>query len=156
LIDVSKYVRVAKQEDVPDLIRFARNFHKSSPYKWLRFDQKKVKESFERVTSSPGTDMIALIAYKGDENIGMVVAAADSPPFSSEKVSTELAWWVEPEHRKTRAALFLFEAYEEWARRVGCRGVQSAYLLDTNHDPSEFYIKKGYTEVESSFLKGVL
>lgn len=156
MIDVSKYVRVARREDVPDLVRFARNFHKSSPYKWLRFDTKKVTESFERVTSSPGTDMIALIAYKENENIGMVVAAADSPPFSSEKVSTELAWWVEPQHRKTRAALFLFEAYEEWAKRVGCRGVQSAYLLNTDHDPSEFYKKKGYTPVETSFIKGVL
>lgn len=155
MIDVSKYVRIATPEDVPDLVRFAKNFHKDSPYRWLKFDTAKVTQAFKQVTSGPGVDMIALIAHKDGQNIGMVVAAADSPPFSSEKVSTELAWWVEPQFRKTRAALFLFEAYEEWAKRVGCRGVQSAYLVGTDHNPSAFYEKKGFLEVESSYLKRV-
>lgn len=156
MIDVSKYVRVARLEDVPDLVRMARNFHKASPYRYLKFDTQKVTESFKKVVTGPGTDMIALLAYKDNQNIGMVVAAADAPPFSSEKVSTELAWWVEPSHRKTRAALFLFEAYEAWAQRVGCRGIQSAYLVGTDHDPSGFYLRKGYQPVESSYLKGIL
>src|SRR5690606_41060823 len=101
---------------------------KSSPYRVMKFDRQKGREFLLRVITGVPTDNICLVALSGGKVVGFIVGAATEPVFSSNRVAMELGWWIEPEHRGTRGALLLYNAYEDWAYRVGCSHVQGAYL----------------------------
>lgn len=155
MIDVSKYIRMARENDLPDLLRFAREFHRSSPYRGMKFSLEKTKSGMESIIRGGGLNAVILVATKDDKPVGMVIAVCGGSEFSEDRVATELAWYVEPEHRNGKRALLLFESYEEWAKRVGCRFVHGAYLT-SSPDLSGFYNRKGYSKVEESYLKGMI
>ncbi len=58
---------------------------------------------------------------------GMLAAQASMHPFTAVTVATEIAWWVEPEHRG-RQTLGMLTAYERWAAQRGCVAVHLAGL----------------------------
>lgn len=150
---ISKYVRLATKEDIPVLLRFARNFLHASPYKTMKFDVVKGRQFLEQAVEGFGFDRVVLVALNDGEPIGMLVGAASEPVFSNTKVAMELGWWIEEESRHTRASFLLYKAYEDWAERVGCSHVQGAYLPGISPDLDEFYKKLGYKQVETSYLK---
>lgn len=148
-----RYLRLARVDDIPDLMRFARNFHFASPYKTMRFDPAKTEKMFRDVISGNQLDGIVLLALQDDKPIGFLAGMANEPVFSRAKISMELAWWIEPDCRRTRASFLIYSAYEDWARRVGCHYVQGAYLPGVSPELDEFYKKRGYHRVESSYIK---
>lgn len=151
MIDISKYLRVARDEDIPTLLSFARNFHRASNYKTLKFDTAKGIEFLKMAIKSP--EYIVLIALVAEKPVGFIVGAINQPVFSSSRIAVELGWWIEPNHRHTRASALIYQAYEDWAKRVGADCVQGAYLPGVSPALDEFYKKRGYLQVESSFLK---
>lgn len=155
-MSVLEHVRIATVEDLPALLDFAKAFHKESPYRNLRFDYGKTWASYKQVIEAGGLNSIVLIAHEGGKPLGMVAAVCDSPVFSSDRVATELAWYIGVPYRKSRKAFLLFQAYEEWARRVGCDYVQGAYLIGEGQaDLQKFYEHKGYKGVEMSYIKSL-
>lgn len=152
-LEIRNYVRLAEPRDIPILIKFIRKFVSSSPYKTMKFDSERLRVFFKNIIEGVNPTGIVLVALKDGNPIGCIVGAYAEPVFSSDKVSTELGWWIEPEYRKTKASLYVFDAYEDWARRVGCSYVQSAYLPGISPSLDRFYQRRGYRQVESSFLK---
>lgn len=150
---IDKYLRLGKLEDIPALMKFARNFHESSPYNTMKFDHVKGEIFLRDIISGKKTDGVVLVALHDDEPVGFLVGVANEPVFSSVKIAMELGWWIEPEARGSRASFLIYSAYEDWARRVGCHYVQGAYLPGVSPPLDEFYKKRGYRQVESSFLK---
>jgi len=152
-VTVEKYLRLATLEDIPVCMRFARNFHRASPYNTMKFDTIKGEKVLRDIISGNQMDSIIILALHDDKPVGFIVGVANEPVFSSVKIATELGWWVDPEHRGSRASLLIYSAYEDWARRVGCHYVQGAYLPGVSPPLDEFYKKRGYRQVESSFIK---
>lgn len=150
---IEKYVRLAVPDDVPTVLKFARDFYKASPYRSLPFDAGKGRTFLERVIYGSLQDHVCLVALKDGEAIGFLVGAAAEPVFSSSKIATELGWWIDERHRNSRASVLIYEAYEDWAVRIGCSHVQGAYLPNVSPDLEKFYKKRGYKQVESSFIK---
>lgn len=150
---IHKYLRLATLEDIPVLLRFAKNFHQASPYRSMRFNTEKGRKFLEGIISGRNTEGIVIVALKDDVPIGMLVGSCAEPVFSSAKIATELGWWIEEEHRATRASILIYSAYEDWAMRVGCTHVQGAYLPGVSPDLDQFYKSRGYSQVESSYLK---
>lgn len=150
---IQNHLRLATLADIPTLLRFAKNFHKVSPYRGMRFDSRKGEEFLKGVILGAQSEGIVLVALKDTNPIGMLVGASREPVFTSSKVAMELGWWIEPEHRMSRAALLIYNAYEDWAFRIGCSHVQGAYLPGVSPELDEFYKKRGYVQVESSYLK---
>lgn len=150
---IEKYLRLATLSDIPILIQYAKAFHRASPYRGMRFDSQKGQKFFEHVITGALADHVCLIALKDFNPIGFLVGAASQPHFSSVKVAMELGWWIEEEQRGTRASFLIYKAYEDWATRIGCSYVQGAYLPGVSPPLDEFYKSRGYTQVESSFLK---
>jgi GNAT superfamily N-acetyltransferase len=74
------------------------------------------------------------------------------PLFSSETLATEIAWYVNKDHRTSTAAFRLMKAYEEWALSKGVKYVGMTYLEDIT-DLSEIYEKKGYSKAETHHIK---
>lgn len=153
MTDISKYLRLARLEDIPKLVRFARNFWDASPYKSMKFDVIKGEKFLRDIISGSNVDAIVLVALDDDKPIGFLVGVCDQPVFSSARIAVELGWWIEPKSRGTRASFLIYSAYEDWARRIGCTHVQGAYLPGISPDLDEFYKKRGYIQVETSFLK---
>ncbi len=152
---IEKHLRLGTTEDIPNLVKFSRHFHFASPYKTMKFDALKTEQTFRNLMSGSKMDGIVLVGLLNDKPIGFLAGVAHEPVFSSAKVAMELAWWIEPECRKTRASLLIYSAYEDWARRIGCHYVQGAYLPGVSPRLDEFYNKRGYIQVESSFIKTI-
>lgn len=153
---VAKEFRLATKEDIPVVVKFAENFYRVSGYNTMRFSRQRTRSVVEAIVNDGGFSQVAILALHEGKPVGMVVAIAAQPPFTEEKVSSELAWWVEPEFRSSRLALRLFDAYETWAKTIGCTHIQSAYLTQTSPKGlDKFYERKGYIPVENSFLKKI-
>ena len=139
-------IRLAEPKDFPIIVRMARNFFEASPYTVLQFSELKCMELFQRYLNDKTEVMILLSDH------GMLVGFASQAPFSTDRISTEVAWWVDPEGRGSRDSLALFEAYEFWSKKVGCRLCQVA-MLPSVTDLSKFYEKRGYKLLEQSYVK---
>lgn len=151
MTDISKYLRLAVDEDIPTLLTFARHFHRASNYNVFKFETSKSIEFLKGAIKA--VDKVVLVALQDSKPIGFLVGAVNEPVFSRTRVAVELGWWIEPEHRQTRASALIYTAYEDWAIRVGAECVQGAFLPGVSPSLDEFYKKRGYLQVESSFLK---
>ena len=83
--------------------------------------------------------------------IGMLGAVMSEYPITKEKHADEIAWWVEPEHRDSRAAYRMLRSFEEWARQNGANVVKM--VAPEGSDVGNFYRRLGYTAVECVFAK---
>ncbi len=143
-------LRLAQESDYGEVIRMARNFHLASPYSELEFDEPSCRRLFEAYLSNKREFMI-ILAEK-EYPFGMIVGHCASSPFSKDKITSELAWWVDEEYRGSRDSLLLMKAYEDWCVRVGSKITQMA-MLDQSTDLEKFYRKSGYIPAERSFIK---
>jgi hypothetical protein len=139
-------IRLATEDDFPLIIQMARKFHEASPYQVLEFSELRCMQLFQAYLQDKTSVMILLSDH------GMLIAFASQAPFSNHKVSTEVAWWVNPECRGKRDSLLLLDAYEIWSRKVGCSLCQVA-MLPSVTDLSKFYEKRGYKLLEQSYVK---
>ena len=142
-------IREATEDDVLDCLILFKQFHKESkvPYSW---DAKKTQQVF--IETLPLPNFTTLVAERDNEIIGFICAMFSEPFFSSEKVSTEVAWYVNKDSRGSTAAFKLLKAYEEWATSQGVKYVGMTYLENVT-DLSEVYEKKGYSKAETHYMK---
>lgn len=152
---IEKYVRLAKPEDVPFIVDLMREFHHDSPYKIVRFEKNKSKDFILGVIKGNIRNHICLVALREDRVVGFIVGAIGDTPFSSDKIASELGWFVQREARGTKASYLLFKAYEDWAYRAGAKLVQSAYLPSLTPGLDKFYDREGFHPVEQSYIKVV-
>lgn len=98
---------------------------------------------------------IIIFLEENEVPIGMIVGVITELPFSSTLVSSELAWWVEPEHRG-KSSDSLRQAYEFWAKKQGCKIVTMSCLADETEKVLDvFYRRKGYTKAETMYKKEI-
>lgn len=121
----------------------------------MGFDKEKGEKFLKEIIEGSLLNGVILVGLKDRLPIGFLVGAANQPVFSSDKIATELGWWVEPEYRKTRSSYLLYQAYEDWAVRTGCSHVHGAFLPGSSPELDEFYKRRGYVQVESSYLKRI-
>src|SRR3972149_4409509 len=108
-------LRVATIEDLPIILNLAMKFAKSSPYSEY-VNEDKIKKIAEGFLSSEHQDKIILLY----DDIGMIVGLVSPFMFGNNRVATELAWWIEPNERGKKAGKELLDAFEFWAKKVGC------------------------------------
>ncbi len=142
-------IREATEEDALDCLILFKQFHKESkvPYSW---DAKKTQEVF--VQTLPLDNFVTLVAEINNEVVGFICAMYSEPFFSSEKISTEVAWFVNKEYRNSTAGFRLMKSYEDWARGKGVKYIGMTYLENVT-DLSEVYEKKGYSKAETQYMK---
>jgi GNAT superfamily N-acetyltransferase len=144
-------LRLATKEDRGEVLRMARAFHKASPYSGITFSEDVCSALFDQYILGDKTGLIIILSVDKDP-YGMVIGHCATPPFSTEKVASEIAWWVDEDHRGSRDSVLLLKAYEDWALRVGASMCQVA-MLDDVTDLQRFYQRQGYRPAERSFVK---
>lgn len=154
---ITKTLKVAQPDDITKITALIKEFYDMSPFTGLTFSEARVVDQLQRITVDPH-NYICLLSMDGDEAVGLIVGMKVMPSFSEELVSCELAWYVKPEHRKSRRGLELLRAYEEWSKQVGCKFAQFALLMSDQLDPEtveKIYNIRGYRKTEQGFQKAL-
>lgn len=147
-------LKLASEEDYPVLLKMCVEFHKSSPYNNIPMELDKVASIFEEYRNGDKTSLICILLCHGSDVCGVILGHVATLPFSSKKVAGEIIWWVDPEHRQRRGSLMLFEAFEFWGKKVGADFLQVTNTRGTT-DLQKFYERKGYSEAEITYVKGL-
>ncbi len=148
-------LKLAGPQDLQAFLRMSQLFHEDSPFHPVTtLSVAKLTLLFQTAIDSKHTQVAILLLKDEDRAVGMLVGMVGSPVFSDDLIASELAWFIEPEYRGSRKALQLVYAYEEWARRMGCKNV-SMSLLTALTDASKTYERLGYTKTEISYLKAL-
>lgn len=144
-------LHLATHDDLPDLLEMTKQFHKASPYSEQEYNEDQVIRLIKSFLDGDKAERL-IIMYG---SVGMLAAMTTPMLFNSEKISTDVMWWVDPESRG-KAGPALFDAYEFWARKVGCRYIQAALLETEQSDRIEkLYKRRGYKRLERAYLKEV-
>jgi GNAT superfamily N-acetyltransferase len=83
------------------------------------------------------------------ELVGMFAVMAAVHPMAGEMAATEVAFWVDPVYRGTRAWKLLYDAALAWARLWGARSMQM--IAPAGSEVGRLYERLGYVELETAF-----
>jgi GNAT superfamily N-acetyltransferase len=138
-------IREATLADAETLIKMLLNFASESPYTNL-------VDSY-RVGQLAGSfildaDKLALIC----EDKGMLLALTMPFLWGTKRTATEMAWWVEPEYRKSGLGTELIDFFNTWAVGKGCSAIT---LTSLDGKMNKLYDKLGFKLCEQTYIKEI-
>jgi len=148
-------LKIATWDDYDHIISMSESFAHNSPYEGIiSVDTNKIAKVIRGILDGDKSQSIIILYLKDEVPVGMIIGSASETNISFDKMAHELIWWIEPEHRGGRAAIELFQAFEFWAKKVGCTLVQVS-LVETEHAPKveKIYSRFGYRQTERAFFK---
>ena len=154
MADPTQTLRHATLEDVPMMLEMGEELFTGSSYSTLTLDKAKARENLEKFVIEGGTEYLCLLSL-GDtgEPVGIIAAYAFTPLFSSQKVAVEVLWYLKEEYRKSRRGREMMEAYEYWAKMVGCTTVQYGFLETSPKGMVKMYERYGCVKTETVYSK---
>lgn len=126
----------------------------SSPYKDMTFDHEDTTIRLQYAIQTPSEFLVLVVNDTLDLPVGFLIATKSKLPFIKEPILTEIAWHVREQYRNFRDAKHMLQIYEEWGKAVSCSSAQVAKLT-TSGPVDVLYRRLGYTEVETSYKKGL-
>ncbi|NQV79113.1 MAG: GNAT family N-acetyltransferase [Alphaproteobacteria bacterium] len=124
-------VRAAVGSDVPALMALGRVMHNESRYSDLPFEALRVGFSLHRWIIMD--DNRVAVAEAQGRMVGAMVSAIGTWYFHGGKQASDLALFVLPEHRGSRAALLLVRDFLDWAAASGC--IEATIATSTGINP---------------------
>jgi GNAT superfamily N-acetyltransferase len=150
-----QYVRLARPTDIPALAELALEFsHERGPSELGM--SVNVPAMMAAMNNSIINDPMygCFVAISKSQIVGTcAVRICSSALDPRQLIGSEQFWYVTPAHRKTRLGLKLYDATEEWARAMGADLLDFIALAASEDSVSKFYLKRGYKELETHFLK---
>ena len=142
-----------ENDDEDKIFALVKAFISESPYAGMEVADDILKDVVSGYLDCDPKEKMAVILLKGEEPIGLLAAIASegAHPFIKGKIAAELMWYVSPEHRGSKLAPKLLEAFQEWAKVIGASYLSLSSLDDERLD--KLYKKMGYEPVEKSYLK---
>lgn len=140
-------IKIATEEDLPLLMEMAMKFAEASNY-FEFVDKDKIQAYILALIKADNAKSIVFLY----EDKGMLAAAASDFLFGNIKQAAELAWWVNPEERKSDVGKALMKAFEYWAYRIGAK-IKVMSCLDKS--VAKYYEKNGYKLYERAYFKEV-
>lgn len=138
-------VRFATAEDRDRVVALLRESHQAANFTFP-FQAAYADQLFQQHLASDKACILVL----GTPAQGILMAAAYEHPFGAGRIAKETVWYVAP-HARGRDAVAILDAYEMWARSVGCVCAGMASLV--TNDVSKIYERRGYSAVETHFMK---
>lgn len=116
-------IRLAESEaDIEKLIALGPRFLEESRYRGLSFNPEKLRKIGRQALANKGQYGV-LIAVKGEEVVGLLLANVSEFFFASEFVAATTFFYVTPEHRGGLAAVKLLHGFRNWARNRKVREI---------------------------------
>ncbi|WP_320202802.1 GNAT family N-acetyltransferase [Agrobacterium rosae] len=138
-------VRFADQSDRDRVIALLRESHAAAGFTFP-FQAAYADQLFQQHMSSAK----ACVLVSGEPAQAVLMAVAFEHPFGAGRIAKETVWFVTPQARG-RGAIAMLDAYEAWARSIGCVSAGMASLI--TNDVSNIYERRGYSPVETHFMK---
>lgn len=138
-------LKIATLDDFELVKKMASNFLEVSGYKDMSDEDTVDNVIYDLITRQEG-----VILLHGEA--GMLAGTVAKFPFGRGYIATEVAWWVEPDARKTGVGKELLEAFEHWASLVGAKHV---HMVSLDESVGKYYEKQGYKLYERAYLKGI-
>lgn len=139
-------MRIASPSDSDLIFDMALKFVNQTEYVGL-YSEKGLRSLINRLLSSAMSDAVVFV----EDEVGMIGGITSPFLFNPDLfVATEIAWWIEPEHRKSGKGKELLGAFEYWAAANGCAAVTMVALGDS---VAKVYEKAGYKLRENVYMK---
>lgn len=146
-------IRHGTMDDMAECLVMAENFYQVAGYKSvIPFCAETTAKYFKMALDGFGC---MSVAEKEGKLVGFIVGLV-SPSLVNENylVGTELAWWMEPEHRKGSAGIRLLRHIEKSAKEIGCILWSMMCLEEQAPEKIEkMYLSEGYKKTERTFTK---
>lgn len=142
-------IRTATLADVPAIVELSSHFLLATPYgQVLPVEPEYLEHCASTVIEGTG---VIFLADAGERPVGFLAAYLGRHPFTGQVYVEELAWWMEPTARKGTAGPRMLWLLIEWARQSGA--VVLKMVAPAGSDVGDFYLRHGFTHLESAFLK---
>lgn len=141
-------IRLAKLEDMPNLLRMGELFFNDSGYGEITSFNKSDTEITLKSLIGLGT----LLTDGKSSMIGFLVF----PLFMNQKtmMSQELFWWVDEDKRGTRIGIDLLKQAEKISKENGATVMNMLSLNDLNGEKvNKLYERLGYKRKEQSYMR---
>lgn len=148
-------IKIADISDISELKRMALLFKDSSPYKDFPVEESALEKTiFSLIQGSP-LSSIVLIAEEEGKCVGMIAGVAREFLWSTDKHASEIAWWVDEEHR-AGPGRELNKAFVLWAKRLGCKYLHMTVLENKDKKTiTNIYKKLKFKPLESAWIKEI-
>jgi len=145
-------VRPATRADIPRIIEMGRRFYAASGYETIAAASNPSIAGLAIITMDQG---VMLVAESDDGDvIGMACLFLEPFVFNpSVTVASELAWWIEPEHRGGLLARKMMLAIEEACRAREVGVIRMAALETSPPQAAALYERMGYARSDSHYMR---
>lgn len=147
-------IRQANKFDMEAIVRMLKAYRDKAPAQFLRdsSNQEHIEKLINNILAGAG---FILLAIKDEDPVGMVVAAQHPNIWNPEVMQvSEIAFWVDEEHRGGKSAHRLLHAYiqqcEEWKQE---KRIQFFSLSKMVNSPDLSYEKFGFEKLEETWIK---
>lgn len=145
-------IRLATPSDIPVVVDMAKRFISFAPHGKMA---NATTESLEQAAVTIIEHGAIFLAEVNGQIAGMLWAFITPIWFAQHTpCATELAWWVEEEHRGGIAAIRLVRAFEEWAKAQGASMATMCDMVVEGQPPvGDIIMRLGYVPSERTFVK---
>lgn len=144
-------LKLATQDDLPEIIRLAEAFIAESPYADEGVPED-IEQTIKNILRDP-TKGVIIFYMRDGKPAGFIGGILSKMLMSPALVATEVFWYVEPQYRGSRRSLSLKEAFEYWGKKMGAKFIAMSAI--PNETVERYYERTGYRLQEKSYLKAV-
>lgn len=120
----------------------------------LPVDEAKLLQQLKNARTN--VDLYFKLAVIGSEVVGGLFGAVTTIYFSGERAARDLAWFVKPSARYSRAAIMLVADWEEWGKSRGATTFMLGQTTGVNPEITRrLYERLGYRVVGVNTIKSV-
>ena len=147
-------IRPAVQHDLPAIYRLGEEMHRDTAFARIEWNRPKAIRTFNLWIRDPAIFLV--VAEAGDEIAGAMAARTQGWFFGHGKMATDMGLFVRPAARRSRAAVLLVKAFEEWARENDC--IEAMLSTHSGYETERFgrfVERRGYARRGISFVKPI-
>lgn len=147
-------IRQANKYDLSEIVRMLKNYREQAPTQFLKDsnNQEHIETLLSNIIAGAG---FILLAEKEESIFGMLIAAQHPNIWNPEAMQmSEVAYWVDVEHRGGTAGYRLLQAYiqqcEEYKKENRIKFFTLSKMVNS---PDLDYQKFGFTKLEETWFK---
>ena len=111
-------IREATLDDEMEVLLLVKKFVREAPKEYV-WNKDKIQKLFRYSLENPSSTVI--VSESDGFLNGFLAATTVEPLFTDYLVSTELAWFVDKEFRKTGVAIKMLKKFEQWSQSKGAK-----------------------------------
>lgn len=142
-------LRLATYADLPAIVRLGRLMHQESTYAALDYDDDTVAS-----TVADLIDKKQFVVVAEDTNgqvVGGMVGSVDPCWFGRDAIASDLALFIDPQHRGGMLVVRLVKAFVQWSRLAGAKQIRPGVTTGSEQAVA-LYERMGFTRCGATFL----